>query len=445
MPGGSYANRPQSATSDADVELARGRASPRELVALGPAPTRLLLGLQHAAGNAAVVQMLRRGSSPAVLRLRADGGSSAPGAPEAADEESDERMTAEERQAEEARNAEERQTAEAGGPQGPGVDEARAADAAAGGLAAEPEPPVDDPDEKHPPADRAAKLAEPVEGPTREEGGDLAFGPAPESGAESLGGGFVDNGPRGSVPFTDAIASELEGEPDGEPHAFTAGGNTGGIAWAGGTNGKGPKGNQPSGSVNPLAAPWITGEWGGLMSRASAWVIPGTGIAEVGRSYLTSGAGDQGTGWWVSPKAAARLEQHEQKHVASSQKLYEADIQPVLDRVAEGTKAGREASYFLSDAKAEVKRKIGDFWPGIEAFVGEDKEENGKGGTVDKADLASATWVRERGHFELDEAGNRGEEIHGGKVDGKEFAHLLQTPEEPVEERPATPHAPAKQ
>jgi hypothetical protein len=444
MTDGSYANRLRSATSDSDVERARDRASPRELAAAGPAPTRFLLGLQHAAGNAAVVQMLQRGAAPTVLRLPTGGAAPVPGAPEPGSDDSGEQLTVEERQAEEARNAEEQQAAAAGGPEGPAVDEARAADVAAGGLAVVPEPPAVDPDEKHPPAERAAKLAETDEGPIRDEGGDLAFGPPPQASAESPGAAFVDGSRRGSVPFTDAIASDLEGEPDGEPHAFTAGGNTGGIAWAGGTNGMGPKGNQLSGSVNPLAAPWITGEWGGLMSKASAWVIPGTGIAEVERSYLTSGAGDQGTGWWVSPKAAARLEQHEQKHVASSQKQYGNYIQPVLDNVEASTTTGREASYFLSDAKAMVKERIGEFWPGIEAFVAEDKEENGKGGKVDKADLASATWVRERGHFELDEAGNRGEEIHGGKVDGKEFAHLLQTPEEPVEERPATPHAPVK-
>lgn len=444
MTDGSYANRPRSATSDTDVERARDRASPRELAAPGPAPTRFLLGLQHAAGNAAVVQMLQRGAVPAVLRLPTSGAASVPGAPEPGNDDSDERITVEERQAEEARNAEERQVEEAGGPEGPPVDEARAAAAAAGGLPPEPEPPVDDPDEKHPPAERAAKLAEPDEGPTRDEGGDLAFGPPPQAGAESPGAGFVDGGRQGSVPFTDAIASELEGEPDGEPHAFTAGGKTGGIAWAGGTNGMGPKGNQPSGSVNSLAAPWVTGEWGGLTSRASAWVIPGTGIAEVERSYLTSGAGDQGTGWWVSPKAAARLEQHEQLHVAKSRELYEADIQPVLDRVAESTTAGREASYFLSDAKAKVKRKIGDFWPGIKQFVAEDMSANGKMGDVDESDLNSTSYPRRRGHVELDEAGNPGQEIPGGKVDGKEFAQLLQTPEEPVEKWPATPQAPVK-
>ena len=444
MTAGSYANRLRSATSDSDVERAHDRASPRELAAPGPAPTRFLLGLQHAAGNAAVVQMLQRRAAPAVLRLPTSGAASVPGAAEPGSEDSDERITVEERQAEEARNAEEQQAAAAGGPEGPPVDEAGAADVAAGGLAAEPEPPVDDPDEKHAPAERAAKLAETDEGPIRDEGGDLAFGPPPQASAGSPGAGFVDGSRRGSVPFTDAIASELEGEPDGEPHAFTAGGNTGGIAWAGGTYGKGPKGNQPSGYVNPVVAPWVTGEWGGLTSRASAWVIPGTGIAEVERSYLTSAAGDQGTGWWVSPKAAARLAQHEQLHVAKSRELYEADIQPVLDNVADSATTGREASYFLSDAKAKVKEKIGDFWPGIEQFVAEDKNANGKMGTVDESDLNSTTYPRRRGHFELDEAGNPGQEIPGGKVDGKEFAQLLQTPEEPVEERPATPHAPVR-
>ena len=443
MTDGSYANRSRSATSDSDAERACGRASPRELAAPGPAPTRFLLGLQHAAGNAAVVQMLQRGAAPAVLRLPTDGAASVPGAPEPGSDDSDERITVDERQAEEARNVEERQAAEAGGSEGPEAAEARAADAAAGGEAVEPEPPVEDPNEKHPPDERAAKLAEPVEGPTKDEGGDLAYGPPPQASAESRGAGFIDGGRRGSIPFTDAIASELEGEPDDEPHAFTAGGNTGGIAWAGGTYGKGPKGNQPSGYVNPVVAPWVTGEWGGLMSKASAWVIPGTGIAEVERSFLTSAAGDQGTGWWVSPKAAARLEQHEQLHVAKSRELYETDIQPVLDEVAKSAKTGKSYSYFLSDVKKHVLDKI-KFWPGIESFVAWDKSENGKMGTVDKSDLSSRTYPRQRGHFELDEAGNPGEEIPGGKVDSKEFAHLLQTPEEPVQEWPATPQAPVK-
>lgn len=442
MAAGSYANRARSAASDSEAEHARDRTSPREPSALGSAPTRVLLALQHAAGNAAVVQMLQQGAVPTVLRLSNGGAASSTGASEPGSDDT-ERLTVEERQAEEARNVEERQAAEAGGPEGREAAEARAADATAEGGAGEPEPPATDPDEKHPPEERAAKLAEPVEGPTPDEGDPVALGPPPQAGGARGGAGFVDHGRQGSVPFTDAAAVELEGEPDGEPHAFTAGGKTGGIAWAGGTYGKGPKGNQPSGLIDPLMPPLMTGEWGGLLSRANAWVVPGTGIAEVERSYVTSASGDQGTGWWVTPKAAARLEQHEELHVKKSRELYETDIQPALDRVAKSADTGKAASYFLSDAKEILRQEIG-FWPAVKSFTGWDKSENGKMGAVDRADLESSTYPRERGHRVRDQDGNLGPEIKGGTVDGKEFAHMLHASDEPPLEEPATPQGPAK-
>ena len=65
-------------------------------------------------------------------------------------------------------------------------------------------------------------------------------------------------------------------------------------------------------------------------------------------------------------------------------------------------------------------------------------------GDVDMDGLGSGTYPRARGHRERDAAGNLGPEIPGAKVDGKEFEHLLQTPDEPIQEQPATPPAPVK-
>ena len=122
------------------------------------------------------------------------------------------------------------------------------------------------------------------------------------SGDRSGAGGFHDGGRRGTVPFRAETAEDHE---DGVPHAITTGGKTGTRVWGGG-GGAGPKGNQHTGTFSKQVEPKYDTDWGGIATNASAWVIAGTGIFDVHRDYMTSDAGDQGNGWWVSPLGGGR-------------------------------------------------------------------------------------------------------------------------------------------
>ena len=68
MSEGLFANRSPAATSVTDAERVRGQASARPFAMAGPEAVRMLLGLQRAAGNASVVQLLQRRAMPTALR-----------------------------------------------------------------------------------------------------------------------------------------------------------------------------------------------------------------------------------------------------------------------------------------------------------------------------------------------------------------------------------------
>jgi hypothetical protein len=60
--------------------------------------------------------------------------------------------------------------------------------------------------------------------------------------------------------------------------------------------------------------------------KFSSTVFPGTGKADVTRSYVGITLGDQGNGWFVTTAAAARINMHETLHIASARGLYTANI-----------------------------------------------------------------------------------------------------------------------
>ena len=215
--------------------------------------------------------------------------------------------------------------------------------------------------------------------------GSPVHGVSGASGAEF--GQFHDGGRRGTVPFRDEM---LVDHHDGMPHAITTGGKTGTRAWAGG-GGAGPKGNQKTGTFSKQVVPDYDTYWGGIRTNASAWVIPGTGIFDVHRDYMSSDPGDQGNGWWISQNAAAALEAHEQRHLDMAKQVYGSNIQPMLDRIANSKKYGHEINYRSSVSQALVEKYV-NWKPSIDKWSSEDALWNADNGQVDTEDLMSPRY-----------------------------------------------------
>ncbi len=266
--------------------------------------------------------------------------------------------------------------------------------------------------------DRQAKKAEGTQGSETENIVPAEGGANPISEEAHRGVGFADRGRGGDIRFTDAMLAHFE-LGSGAPRAFTGGGRTGTKQWAGG-GGAGPKGNQKAGSVQNQVPPEYESRMGGVFSNADAWVKDGTGVADVTRDFVSSNAGDQGNGWWVSEQAAVALERHEQRHVRESKDSYGSKIQPVLDRIKDSAATGKNKTYWQSDARAYLKRMIG--WEsGIKEFVEADESYNTPGGVVDIQDQgSSAVFPRQRG---------------AGKVKGKDYDNRLLMGAEPEPEQ----------
>jgi hypothetical protein len=351
-------------------------AAPRRIAAPGQVPVGALLGLHRAAGNAAVVQMLRARAAPAAP---------IPPAP---------------------RRDEEEPSQAAG--------EEPAPSSLVGNVPALEE------GEQPTKAEKTEKRAERDLPPDSEERVDTSGGPFPiaaETSAASAADGFSDAGRAGSVPFGEAADEgfdPLDPDDDLRPRVFIAGGQTGKKAWAGG-GGAGPKGNQEAGSAETVE-PDYDSNWGGFTENASAWVIDGTGTVKVSRDYVSSDAGDQGNGWYVTDKAAAALKAHEERHVAKSREVYIGRIQPLLDRIAGSYSYGHGKVYKSSDAKALVRRYV-DWAASIKAFNEDDIAWNAPNNMIDSEDVGSSRYPVP---FNKPR-----------KVNGKEFPFLLRMGDEP--------------
>jgi hypothetical protein len=374
----SWARGPRSGDPDLEAGCApdRTEAVTRADVPAGPGapgrpPVAALLGLQRAAGNAAVVQMLRADRPP-----------TAPMPPAM-------------------RQEEERSDAPAEEPD---------ISSLIGDIM------VLEEGRMPTKAQKAEKRAERDLPPQDEEPVDTSGGPFPIAAA-SAADSFVDAGRGGSVPFGDA---EDEGfdplDPRGDlrPRIFLAGGQKGKKAWAGG-GGAGPKGNQKAGSLDTVE-PEYDSYWGGFTGNASAWVVDGTGTVTVTRDYVSSDAGDQGNGWYVTDKAAQALKAHEERHVASSRSIYRTRIQPLLDRIFDSHTKGKEIAWKSVDAIALIRRHV-NWADSIKAFTEDDIASNAPNNEIDSEDVGSARYpVPYR---------------TPRKVNGKEFPFLLKMGDEP--------------
>jgi hypothetical protein len=239
-------------------------------------------------------------------------------------------------------------------------------------------------------------------------------GPPPATPAAV--GRFIDGGRRGTVPFGSPMPSDLDPAETQFPHAYVGGGRTGDAAWAGGGPGRGPKGNQGTGSLQTEIEPRYDTRGNGLRTNADAWVIGGTGVVDVKRDYITSNAGDQGNGWWISAKAAAALEAHEQRHVTAAKEVYDNKLQPILDRVATSAVLGKGLTYWAKDAIPVLKQKIG--WKyALEQFKEADAQSNANQGLVDLGDYGSS-------HYPRNMAGPR-------TIGGKQYSNYLIMGDEP--------------
>lgn len=219
--------------------------------------------------------------------------------------------------------------------------------------------------------------------------------------------GFLDAGRVGTARYGDPIAQGL-------PRAFTDGGQTGTVAWAGG-GGAGAHGNQPPGSIQTQVSP----VYFQVSPRHDAYVKEGTGLVDVTRSWTGVNGGDQGNGQFLTAAAAARINVHETLHVANSKGHYTGVIDPLLKRIFDNT-LDRAVAQALKPPAAP--RSVGALsalirWAdSIRSFTTADDADNKAGGTVDTNDLASGTYPVDAGP---------------GTVGGKAFQHRVRTPSEP--------------
>jgi len=395
-----------------------------------------MVGLQQTAGNAAVAGMFRAGSSkPTAPQAHVQaffddeeqpseggGGGESEGAAsaEGAAEQTAQYPSSAESAAEAGGDGGEQQSTDGGG-EGPVEQSADGEGAAEGEAGADysggaesggaEEQSADggggaEGDGEHSEAEQAEKEAEGEHGSETDEYVPTGGGGFPVAGAgPSSLGGFSDGGRQGTVPFQ----PESPNANDLRPHAFINGGKSGTKAWAGG-GGAGPKGNQQAGSIQNQVPPEYESEWGGPLTNASAWVKEGTGVADVTRSYVTSDAGDQGNGWYVTPAAAVALEKHEQSHVQSTKDTYSSKIQPALDKVANSRALGKEVTYKSADAREYIKRQVG-WTSAIKDFSDTDMSWNNPNtGQIDLNELGAPTYPHRFGPV---------------KVGGKDYLNLL--------------------
>lgn len=224
--------------------------------------------------------------------------------------------------------------------------------------------------------------------------------------------GFVDLGQTGTVAYG---SNPVVDEDEDRPHAFTDGGQTGTVKWAGG-GGAGAHGNESTGSIQSQTAPvFDSSPPPAAGGNAEAWVKAGTGKANVTRSWVGIASGDQGNGHFVTVAAAARINSHETLHVASTKGIYNANIKPLLERVDDHgpTKpktTGATAAAAVTALQAIIK------WPAtITAFQTADTAANKPNGPVDAADIATGSYPVDAG---------------AGTVAGKAYQHRVRTPSE---------------
>jgi hypothetical protein len=198
-------------------------------------------------------------------------------------------------------------------------------------------------------------------------------------------------------------------------HAFVNGGKTGtAIAnWAGGAGGTTPG----IGSVTTAAPVIDTTGPASAGQPAKAWVRAGTGTATVNRAYTGVLVGANGPNYYITARAAARIDRHEENHIAHSRTHHNTFIIPLETRIAQHT--GQAKALNQGANVAAARTALGAFinWNNsITSFRNADNADNLPGGTVDTTDAASADFYRDYG---------------ARTVAGVNYAHYVDTPPGP--------------
>ena len=194
-------------------------------------------------------------------------------------------------------------------------------------------------------------------------------------------------------------------------HTFTNGGKTGTgqVNWIGGNGGTTPN----IGGITLVAPTIDTSAAPATGGTAQAWVRAGTGTAAVNRTYIGVTVGAHGV-YYITAAAAARIDVHEQGHVAQSRVAHDAHIQPLENRVKQHTTQAKALSQGATEAQAKTALDTFLNWnTSITNFRNADNAANLPGGTWDTTDSASANFYHD----------------HGARViGGVNYAHYIDAP-----------------
>jgi hypothetical protein len=179
-------------------------------------------------------------------------------------------------------------------------------------------------------------------------------------------------------------------------HAFVNGGKTGTaiVNWAGGAGGTTPG----VGAVTTVAPVIETSAPADAGATAQAWVRAGTGTATVSRSYTGVLTGANGANYYITARAAARIDRHEENHIAHSRTHHNAFITPLETRVAQHTGQAHALNQGADAAAARTALETFLDWnASLTSFRNADTADNTPGGAVDTADAASADFYQDYG------------------------------------------------
>jgi hypothetical protein len=152
--------------------------------------------------------------------------------------------------------------------------------------------------------------------------------------------------------------------------------------------------------------------------QARAWIRAGTGTARVTRSYTGSLTGANGPTLYMTARAVARTDAHEVLHVNSSKSIHDSLIVPLEARIAQHTGEAKALSSGTTAAAARTALQAFINWDTtIATFRSNDTTANTPMGTVDTADLASPTFIRDYGPRQ---------------VNGVNYANYFDTPPGPA-------------
>jgi hypothetical protein len=184
---------------------------------------------------------------------------------------------------------------------------------------------------------------------------------------------------------------------DETSHAFIDGGKTGASIFLA-VGGRGGTGNQKTGSINLVAPRYESRGPSSSGGSAKAWIVPGTGTAQVTRSYTGCIVGTNGPNLYLTQRAVNRIDQHEEMHVIFSRSIHDRYIMPLEVRIARYTMEANALSSGSSAEEAETAlRNFIDWNAAVNAFQLDDIAANRNMGSVDQIELALPNCVRSYG------------------------------------------------